>query len=82
MLQEANGAGIKGDKKFSSNLDKSLITFHPEHLLPSIGKAQLSETLVDGLPGLLTANNVKAFVSSSLCSSPTICKDNSSVFCN
>lgn len=81
-LQEANGAGVKGDKKFSSNLDKSLVTFHPEHHFPSTEKAWLSETLVDGLQGLLTTNHVKAFVSSSCYTSPAICKDNSLLFCN
>lgn len=80
MLQEANGAGVKGDKKFSSNLDKSFVMFHPGQHFPSTGKVWLSEILVDALQGLLTANNVKALMSGSLCSSPAVCKDNSSVF--
>jgi len=46
MLQEANGAGVKGDQKFSSNLDKSLVTFHPKHHFSSTRTPQPSEILV------------------------------------
>lgn len=39
MLQEANRDGVTGDMKFSSNLDKSLLTFHSQHHFLSSWKA-------------------------------------------
>lgn len=61
MLQEANGAGVKGDKKFSSNLDKSFVTFHPEHHFPSTGKAELSEILADRSTRIAYSQQCKIF---------------------
>lgn len=43
MLQKANGTGLQGDMKFSSNLDKSLATFHTENSFPSTGKNHSSQ---------------------------------------